>query len=98
MLDVTHIVAEIEKRAGHPDPELEFRPNMEHFVAALNSDNRLSALGLDSPEEVIAAVAEWRRRNPKGIFVAITTPNGETLMPHLGCCQCGAVTFRVTAD
>ena len=45
VLDVNDILAEIEKRAGRLDSELEFRPNMEHFVAALNSDNNLSAPG-----------------------------------------------------
>ena len=45
MLDVADIVTEVEKRGGRMDSELEFLPNMERFVAALNSDQRLSALG-----------------------------------------------------
>ena len=45
MLNVADVLAEIEKRAGICDPELDFRPNLEHFIAALNSDNTLSALG-----------------------------------------------------
>jgi hypothetical protein len=48
MLSVADILAEIENRAGIADSELVFRPNLEHFVAALNSDNRLSALGAAS--------------------------------------------------
>ena len=41
MLDLTDILAGIEKRMGFCDPELSFRPNLERFVDALNCDNRL---------------------------------------------------------
>jgi hypothetical protein len=44
MLSLTDIVSEAEKRAGIADPESALRSNLERFIAALNSDNRLTAL------------------------------------------------------
>ena len=53
MLNTTDIVTLAESRVGIQDPEVELRPNLEHFVAALNSDNALSALGETSVRKVL---------------------------------------------
>jgi hypothetical protein len=53
VLNTTDIVTEAERRVGIQDPEIELRPNLERFVAALNSDNRLSTLGETSVRKVL---------------------------------------------
>ena len=81
MLNVSDIVAEIEKRAGRQDAELEFRPNMEHFVAALNSDNKLSELGEASVRKSLVDRTgdrleglRWLRDFPEADGQVITEP------------------------
>lgn len=45
MLDAAEIAEEAQTRTAISDPEAVFRTNLEHLVAALNSDATLSALG-----------------------------------------------------
>jgi Sulfotransferase family len=53
MLRVADIIAAAQERVGLEDPERVLRPNLEHFVAALNSDNELSALGEATVHKVL---------------------------------------------
>jgi hypothetical protein len=91
MLNVADIVAEIQNRAGIADPELGFRPNLEHFVAALNSDNRLSALGEASARKALVDRAvdrleglKWQRDHPEIEKEAIAGPVFLTGLPRSG--------------
>src|SRR5260221_1078671 len=91
MLNAADIVAEIQKRAGIADPELGFRPNLEHFVAALNSDNRLSALGEASARKALVDRAvdrleglKWQRDHPEIEKEAIAGPVFLTGLPRSG--------------
>jgi hypothetical protein len=91
MLDVADIVAEVETRAGRLDSEPEFRTNMEHFVAALNSDNRLSALGETSVRKALVDRTcdrleglEWLRDYPDVSREVIAEPVFLTGLPRSG--------------
>ena len=91
MLNVADIVGEIETRAGIADPEVVFRSNLEHFVAALNSDNRLSAPGEASVRKsVIDRAADrldglkWVREHPQIGEEVITQPVFLTGLPRSG--------------
>lgn len=53
MLDLNAIHAEIQRRTGLADPEPEFQTNLQHLVAALNSDNRLSQVGEGSVRKAL---------------------------------------------
>ncbi len=53
MLNVADIISEAEKRTGIADPEPVFRPNLEHLVAALKTDNTLTALGAATARKVL---------------------------------------------
>jgi len=91
MLNVADIVGEIETRAGIADPELVFRSNLEHFVAALNSDNRLSAPGEASVRKSLIDRAadrleglEWVREHPQIGEEVIAQPVFLTGLPRSG--------------
>lgn len=45
MINVSEVIAAAQQRAGIEDVELALRPNLEHFVDSLNSDNKLAVLG-----------------------------------------------------
>jgi Sulfotransferase family len=91
MLNVADIVGEIETRAGIADPEVVFRSNLEHFVAALNSDNRLSAPGEASVRKSLIDRAadrldglKWVREHPQIGEEVITQPVFLTGLPRSG--------------
>ena len=91
MLNVADIRAEIEKRAGICDPELDFRPNLEHLIAALNSDNTLSALGEASVRKSLVDRTtdrlegrEWLREHPQIGNEVIAEPVFLTGLPRSG--------------
>ena len=91
MLNVADIVAEIEKRAGIADSELVFRPNLEHLVAALNSDNTLSVLGEASVRKSLVDRAvdrleglKWQRDHPEIEKEAVAEPVFLTGLPRSG--------------
>jgi hypothetical protein len=91
MLNVAEIRAELEKRAGIVDPESVLRPNLEHLVEALNSDNRLSSLAEASVRKVLVDRAadrleglKWHRDHPEIANEAITAPLFLTGLPRSG--------------
>ena len=91
MLNVADIVGEIETRAGIADPEVVFRSNLEHFVAALNSDNTLSAPGEASVRKSLIDRAadrldglKWVREHPQIGEEVIAQPVFLTGLPRSG--------------
>src|SRR6266581_2148504 len=91
MLNVADILAEIEKRAGSADSELAFRPNLEHFVTALNSDNQLSPAGQASVRKSLVDRAadrleglRWLRGHPEIEKEVIAEPVFLTGLPRSG--------------
>jgi hypothetical protein len=53
VLNANDIIAEAEERVGIQDPELVLRPNLERFLSALSSDNKLSSLGETTARKVL---------------------------------------------
>lgn len=91
MLDAAAIVAEAELGAGIVDPELVFRPNLAHLVAALNSDNQLTPLGEASARKVLVDRTmdrleglKWLRDHPEIGDEVITAPVFLTGLPRSG--------------
>ncbi|MGB8364692.1 MAG: sulfotransferase family protein [Rhizomicrobium sp.] len=91
MLNAAEIIAEAETRAGVPDSEPVFRPNLDQLVASLNSDNELSALGESSVckglvDRTVHRLEglKWRRDHPEIADEAIAEPVFLTGLPRSG--------------
>ena len=91
MLIVADIIAEAEKRGGIADSELALRPNLEYLVAALNSDNKLSALGEANARKVLIDRTvdrldglQWLRNYPQIGAEVIAEPVFLTGLPRSG--------------
>jgi hypothetical protein len=90
-VDVADILAEAQRRAGFADPEVGFCTNLEHLVAALNTDNTLSALGANSVRKVLTdrtvdrlEAVKWVRDYPQIANETIKEPVFLTGLPRSG--------------
>ncbi len=91
MLDARAILAEAEERAGLTDPEPHLHANLERIVAALNTDNNLSALGEASARKgLIDRTADrleglkWVRDYPEIADEQVKAPVFLTGLPRSG--------------
>jgi hypothetical protein len=91
VLNANDIIAEAEERVGIQDPELVLRPNLERFVSALNSDNKLSTLGETTARKVLIDRTvdrlegiKWVRNHPEIANEVISQPVFLTGLPRSG--------------